>query len=179
VLLVLAAGVYGDLRRTGVAPDLPVVLEQVTRQLGAAAGQAARFVPATTIALRCEATPIVQREGAAIAWRVRFMIDSVDLEADAIRLNARIERTGDAPDRWTPYGLDDAIWLQGQRGRAALIEQGGVFAQETTLLPGQSYSGWMRFERLPESTFELVHPNIQPRFTLDLPAGSCATETQP
>lgn len=175
VLLVLAAGLFGEMRRAGTAPDPAAATAAIFSEIGAVLSGPSSSRAAGAIAMQCEAVPVATRDGATIPWRVRFLVDSIDVEPSAIQLNIRIERMAAWSDQWTPLDGRDSIWLQGRTGRAALIGQGGMFAQETTLAPGETYAGWLRFERPADAEFELVHPNVQPRLMLNLDTGTCAT----
>jgi hypothetical protein len=137
------------------------------------AGQA----PASSIPLQCEASPVVEPKGesAGRPWLVQWTVDSADLTSHEIRLNVGLVRTGELPDEWRPYPPGSPIWLQSGATRAELLEAGGFFGQALVLEPGQSHQGWLRFERPAEPVFELVHPNIEPHFIIDLDASSCTT----
>jgi hypothetical protein len=99
-------------------------------------------------------------------FAVHFVINSVEAEAGTIKFFISIERTGSSVLQWyadnAPESKDTIFLLQASGRVFHLIDTGGVFAQDTGLQPGETYSGWISFDRPEDNQFTFHYPEMEP-----------------
>ena len=109
-----------------------------------------------------EATPRSVSEGFP-PLVIAFVVESVERDADTIQLNITITRIANTPLRWgSDEGRKNQIFLRAGSSRYELVDMGGIFTQDTTLQPDESYDGWFTFEMPDEETFTFNYPDVEP-----------------
>jgi serine/threonine protein kinase len=118
-----------------------------------------------------------RRDSAVVPWAVDLRVVNVEVLPDALKLNFEAVRTGNSAQTWEPASTD-VIALKTETGRFGLKRDdgaGGLFAQTTTLRPKEVHRGWLAFDEPDMDVFELMHPNVKPRFVIDLTNRQCRT----
>ena len=94
---------------------------------------------------------------------IDFSIDSIDVLSTTVKLNITVTRSADKSLNWnSDKGRESEIYLLRSGQRFKLLEMGGLFAQDTTLQPRQSYKGWFTFEKPTDNLIVFVYPDVQP-----------------
>ena len=94
---------------------------------------------------------------------IAFVVESIERDTGTIQLNITITRIANTPLRWgSDEGRKNQIFLEANSTRYALVDMGGIFAQDTTLQPEESYEGWFTFEMPDEDTFTFNYPDVVP-----------------
>jgi len=108
------------------------------------------------------ATPIPVSTGSA-PLDIDFFIDSVQVEADTIRLNVTIRRrSGNALDWYSDENRKTEIYLEDKSRRYELVKMGGIFTKDARLQPQQSYTGWLVFKKPSANSFVFHYPDVKP-----------------
>lgn len=94
---------------------------------------------------------------------IDFLIESIEIGEDAVRFHVTIKRhSGSSPLPWySDESRKGEIYLAVGSQRYRLIEMGGLFIQDTTLQPGQSYTGWLAFEPPSGAPFTFHYPDVK------------------
>lgn len=126
----------------------------------------------------CHTFPVVKGSGnRKIKWLVDLRITKLVIRSSKIVIHLEIKRTAPTQQMW--WSMDDeerqAVSLKTQNNVFSLLEAGGFFTKDTVLQPGEVHTGWLAFEMPDEEVFELTHPNIKPRFIIDLQREHCQT----
>jgi hypothetical protein len=132
--------------------------------------------------LPLEATPAAVTEDKK-PLAIDFLIESIGTGEATIRFNITIRRNnGSNPLPWSSdEGRKDEIYLTAGSQRYKLIEMGGLFTQNATLQPGQSYTGWLTFEKPDRDIITFYYPDVEPLHIdlskLEIGASSSADKT--
>jgi hypothetical protein len=130
----------------------------VRQSAPAAAGQSPSVstfpLKATPIAVAAEAKPLA----------IDFLIAGITTGPETLTFDIIVKRRSDTqPLPWfSDADRKEEIYLSIGSQRYLLIELGGLFTQDTTLQPGQSYQGWLTFERPGQDRFTFHYPDIKP-----------------
>ena len=94
---------------------------------------------------------------------IDFLIDDIEPGQDTIRFDITIKRRTSSSLSWTSdENRKSQIHLTSNSHQYKLIRMGGIFIQNTSLQPGQSYKGWFVFEKPKENTFTFHYPDVKP-----------------
>jgi hypothetical protein len=126
----------------------------------------------------CQTFPVVKGSGnRKIKWLIDLKITKIAIRSSKIVVYFEIKRTAPTQQMW--WSMDEeerqAISLKTQNNTFSLLGAGGFFTKDTVLQPGEVHAGWLAFEMPDREIFELTHPNIKPRFIIDLQQQRCQT----